>query len=367
MKPHTTHANFANRLRNYGRMVSVKLESKHQTAGKLLGLSAAACAALSAHQAAEAAIKYSGPVNVGVGASFTWDLPKTSFSIDGLANFAVSAAWFPYYFFGLRFVAFGTTGSAPSNNNTTHLNVPGANGEQVIYAPGALVSGVPVNQPDKITLGQTIDTSAPWFAPAINGGGHNYKQLAQGNNYTPNASGALWLNPAYPNSYTTTNPNAISAVATGFAGIRFNTASNTNTTGGGPKHYGWVRLRIGNGGPGGFCTTCALPSSIQVLDWAYETTPDTAIMAGDGIVPPIDGDFDNDGDVDGFDFLLWQRDTSIGLLSHWETNFGETGGGPALAASSSAVPEPGTVTLLSLGLLATGAAGVRRQRNVKKG
>ncbi len=50
----------------------------------------------------------------------------------------------------------------------------------------------------------------------------------------------------------------------------------------------------------------------------------------------IPGDFDQDGDVDGRDFLVWQRNTSVGSLSAWQANYGMPGG---LAASTS-VPEP---------------------------
>jgi len=61
------------------------------------------------------------------------------------------------------------------------------------------------------------------------------------------------------------------------------------------------------------------------------------------------GDFDNDNDVDGFDFLTWQRDTNVGSLADWESEFGMTGG-PLVAASASAVPEPATGLLLLMGL-----------------
>jgi len=33
------------------------------------------------------------------------------------------------------------------------------------------------------------------------------------------------------------------------------------------------------------------------------------------------GDFDKDGDVDGRDFLVWQRNTSVGLLSNWQDDY----------------------------------------------
>lgn len=48
------------------------------------------------------------------------------------------------------------------------------------------------------------------------------------------------------------------------------------------------------------------------------------------------GDFDFDGDVDGRDLLIWQRDMSVGHLTDWQENYGM--GGTA-GLSSSAVPE----------------------------
>ncbi len=58
------------------------------------------------------------------------------------------------------------------------------------------------------------------------------------------------------------------------------------------------------------------------------------------------GDFDVDLDVDGADFLLWQRDTSLGVLSEWQTNFGTA---YSSLAASEAVPEPSALLLLLAG------------------
>jgi len=60
------------------------------------------------------------------------------------------------------------------------------------------------------------------------------------------------------------------------------------------------------------------------------------------------GDFDLDGDVDGKDFLLWQRNPGVGNLADWQDNFGMSI--PAVAAAS-AVPEPSTGFLLVLGMV----------------
>jgi hypothetical protein len=68
------------------------------------------------------------------------------------------------------------------------------------------------------------------------------------------------------------------------------------------------------------------------------------------------GDFDHDGDVDGRDFLVWQRGGSPNPLSPadlaaWKANFGA--GGAASAAS--AVPEP-SGALLALATISLACA-----------
>jgi hypothetical protein len=60
------------------------------------------------------------------------------------------------------------------------------------------------------------------------------------------------------------------------------------------------------------------------------------------------GDFDNDGDVDGRDFLLWQRNQSVGNLSDWQANYGFEPG--MLTSTSTAVPEPGSISLALVAL-----------------
>jgi hypothetical protein len=56
------------------------------------------------------------------------------------------------------------------------------------------------------------------------------------------------------------------------------------------------------------------------------------------------GDFDEDGDVDGRDFLLWQQNPSVGDLADWQENYGTV---PELGASV-AVPEPTAAALALL-------------------
>jgi len=57
-------------------------------------------------------------------------------------------------------------------------------------------------------------------------------------------------------------------------------------------------------------------------------------------IPEIPGDFDHDGDVDGTDFLVWQRSPCMGALADWQDHFGATG------SSAAAIPEPSSLLLV---------------------
>jgi hypothetical protein len=48
------------------------------------------------------------------------------------------------------------------------------------------------------------------------------------------------------------------------------------------------------------------------------------------------GDFNSDGQVDGADFLAWQRDPEIGELDAWNTGFGTS----AALRATAVIPEP---------------------------
>ena len=82
-------------------------------------------------------------------------------------------------------------------------------------------------------------------------------------------------------------------------------------------------------------------------DWEQTANPLfelDAIPNSPVISDGLTGDFDGDNDVDGADFLVWQRDTNVGSLSDWQNHFGEPMGG-----SVAAVPEPGSLLLLLAG------------------
>jgi hypothetical protein len=63
------------------------------------------------------------------------------------------------------------------------------------------------------------------------------------------------------------------------------------------------------------------------------------------------GDFDEDGDVDGADFLYWQlNDGSESGLADWQATFGDVAS--PITAASTGVPEPTTGLMLMLGMAA---------------
>ena len=114
--------------------------------------------------------------------------------------------------------------------------------------------------------------------------------------------------------------------------------------------------------------------------WSYDETftvltpdhqPDQQMMQALGIQPPLAADFDDDGDVDGDDFLLWQinfpvLDGTAGSSSGDANGDGNVDGDDFLVwqrnftypTAISSVPEPNSLVLLALG----GLMMLRRRR-----
>ncbi len=90
-----------------------------------------------------------------------------------------------------------------------------------------------------------------------------------------------------------------------------------------------------------------LPSGL-VFDVAYEF--DEVLLQ---VVAATPGDLDLDGDVDGFDFLSWQRGESPNPLStsdlaDWQSNYGNPS---TQLLAAAVVPEPATLGMMLVGLL----------------
>jgi hypothetical protein len=100
----------------------------------------------------------------------------------------------------------------------------------------------------------------------------------------------------------------------------------------------------------GYAKTNGLNDSGQLAYWKHGTVSTEGELIRAKLALTLAGDFDLDGDVDGRDFLAWQRNPSVGNLSDWQTNYGFG----ALTAASTAVPEPGSVILLGIFMMTTG-------------
>ena len=103
------------------------------------------------------------------------------------------------------------------------------------------------------------------------------------------------------------------------------------------------------------------------IDLSYALFDNLVVSA---VVPPLAGDYNDDGVVDAADYTVWRdslgsssdlaadgNDNGVidpGDYTVWENNFGATS-----SASASAVPEPTAAVLLAAGLLA-GVAPRRR-------
>ncbi len=168
---------------------------------------------------------------------------------------------------------------------------------------------------------------------------------------------------------------------TAFAGIRFNLGGNV--------HYGWAQISRSqvdgidsftlhgfgyNDTPGAATQTVdvvgfpgnfdgnGVVDGLDFLLWQRDQSVGSLAdwEANYGMpIPQLAGDFTGDGKVDGNDFLLWQRDPSVGSLAFWKTNYGM---GAPLSAASSSVPEPNSILLL-----AAGAAGLGMWRKKRAG
>jgi hypothetical protein len=146
--------------------------------------------------------------------------------------------------------------------------------------------------------------------------------------------------------------------------IDLNNASSNDSS----RNYGWIGIRITN----------EADATGEVVGYGYETDPETPILAGDaGTVAP-NADYDDDGDVDGEDFLLWQRQFGNSVtafsgadgngngtvdapdLALWQSGFGSATAAGSVATA--AVPEPGSFLLGGIGgLLLLSRFALRRR------
>jgi hypothetical protein len=175
---------------------------------------------------------------------------------------------------------------------------------------------------------------------------------------------SLWVNPSSISSTKVTDTNPANNVATD---VQASMAMNS--------------LALRQGGSG---TQVGSPAkSTSSVKFNVDTVSigsdfDEVLNAvGGPVTPTDDADFDGDGDVDGQDFLTWQRglgalgsgelatgdangdlDIDADDLAVWKTQFSASAATPAVGA----VPEPACLALAACGALAALATGRRRGR-----
>ncbi len=126
----------------------------------------------------------------------------------------------------------------------------------------------------------------------------------------------------------------------------------------------WSNFANGNGtinGPNAFLDSIFIESGASTLGKTFSFYIDTVAYNPHGslaslIAIPVTqpGDFDADGDVDGRDFLAWQRNPSVGDLATWQSHYGASAVS-ALHLSPSTlnviVPEPASCFTMLLGTM----------------
>ena len=136
-----------------------------------------------------------------------------------------------------------------------------------------------------------------------------------------------------------------------------------------PDGFGWIEVIVRETAWNPAAPTFISHPELIVTRWAY-TDDGSTIEAGEtGLA---DSDFNEDGNVNGLDFLIWQRGVGVGTtkaegdadgngvvdavdLGIWESEYGAT----PLQGAGGVVPEPSSLALLAAG---AGAYAFRRRR-----
>lgn len=253
-------------IRDYGE--AAQSASKHSKTAAIVGFGAVAAGGMFTASEADAAIVYSGPINVGFNVS----------TVNGSNTNAVSPPLF-----------FNSTGGATAfgiaGNDRGPANPVGST--DILWGVGAGYGG---GFGGVIANGPAFPASVIPLASSANVGS------------TGTAASLAWAAAGLPGAGMAIDPFGVGSTGAVSAFLGFTFAS----TAAAPTLTGWARINLTSAG--------GLPTSMTVIDWAYET----------------------DGSA---------------------IHVGDTG--------STGVPEPAMAGLMALGLLAGGASGLRRRRKAK--
>lgn len=149
------------------------------------------------------------------------------------------------------------------------------------------------------------------------------------------------------------------AAKSGYVGMRFSDNDGED------YRYGWAQV------------TLNADFSMTLHQFAYNPELNQPILAGQA----SDADFDDDLDVDGNDFLIWQQGLSASPATHatgdanldgvvdaddlevFTGSFGASYPGAATPTPAASIPEPNATSLLVLGAAGLGAYRARRRTN----
>jgi hypothetical protein len=90
---------------------------------------------------------------------------------------------------------------------------------------------------------------------------------------------------------------------------------------------------------------------------SVQLTLNGELVASAPLPEDLQGDFNDDGHIDAADYVAWQKglgvETTEDNYTLWRTNFGRTAGGGALGQTPFAVPEPASLLLVLVCIIAT--------------
>ncbi len=106
---------------------------------------------------------------------------------------------------------------------------------------------------------------------------------------------------------------------------------------------------------GGTFSAINLPTLASGLTWNTSQLYTTGVLSVAGVGLP--GDNNNNGVVDAADYVVWRKGLGTTYTQNdydvWRANFGQQSGSGSGAIANAAVPEPSTLALLIVGMLAT--------------